>query len=118
MTNLDPKHDETVRALVNDWFVNPKPSSESIQDTADRLIASITRLVEQRVAQTAAEILLIIKGSRMVGQSPIGRLHQIGWNEAVSLISDRARAIIADPNWLSKRDVERAHAARLDEAKW
>lgn len=42
----------------------------------------------------------------MIGQSPIGRLHQVGWNEAVSLISDRARAIITDPEWLAKRDVQ------------
>lgn len=81
------------------------------QEQVDALLAD-AKIVEQRVAQTAEGILSIIKGSRMVGQSPIGRLHQVGWNAAVSLISDRVRAIIADSNWLSKRDVERERAAR------
>lgn len=115
---------ELLRSGVGNYCGHAWPDDVPLPDECpecekmvNELLAPLLALVEQRVAQTAAEILLIIKGSRMIGQSPIGRLHQVGWNAAVSLISDRVRAIIADPNWLAKHDAELERLTRLDEAK-
>ena len=41
------------------------------------------------------EVAKQILGFRMVGQSPIGPLHQVGWNEAVEFIEKRLAALAA-----------------------
>lgn len=74
---------------------------------------------DAKVAAAIADVVEFVKGCEMIGPSPIGPLHGVGWNEAVRLVANRveARAKSADASRALAEQIRKAKLDMLNDAQ-